>query len=389
MSKDIINPRDLANMSLIDKQTFLLNQLTQSASKQQLTLSDYQKQCGTNAIVVMNKIAEDSGKNLSQYNSSNIYTVLQQITFLGINLFSNPREGYIIERNLGNGRFEFEFGIEGKGNEILLRNYGADVDKQNPIPLSYVVRKGDYFEGIRYEGLQIKAPVWEPKYLSDRVEKVVYAIKTKSQEIQWHVVDRERAKPSLLAQAKQNGADIDYLNKLNQLTVDEIIEKHINDTIKKQNFKTKQYYDAPLFSPTWRFAGIREGFIETKLRNYATSRITKNFSNELIKEVYEKSQDYIDLNDKKTFDIEGEAVEVIKNNTSQTLLEETQYKKDYRNTEELSFEEDTTVDDYTEAITDEDNEIGSEQKHVEKTDHVEEEPKTIEDEVTDLFGMFG
>ena len=92
-------------------------------------------------------------------------------------------------------------GIEGDGNDALLRNYGAGVDTVYPV---WLVKEGDDFKFPKRIGLDVTPPEWEEKGLSNKVIRVVYPVKMKDGTIQYLMADREGVKVNLIAHIRNN-----------------------------------------------------------------------------------------------------------------------------------------------------------------------------------------
>jgi len=106
-------------------------------------------------------------------------------------------------------------------------------------------------------------------------------------------------KKSLLAGAKQNGADDDLLREIEKVDVYTLLNdpKWLKRTIKKEyktwnkdakKYETKQY-ESPLFNPSYTSPNSRDNMIERKLRNHATRKYPKNFNQTNVKSLYEET----------------------------------------------------------------------------------------------------
>jgi hypothetical protein len=177
-----------------------------------------------------------------------------------------------------------------------LRSFGEDVKDVK----SYIVREGDEFQGVIYDGWEEKLPVYTPKYKSKKALYAVYMIQKKStNEIVVSISEREDVKQSLLAHIRQNGADENLLRELAKESLDTLLTetKYVNGVIKKEkksyNKDTKKWsvetYEVPLIGLAWTSAVSKEAVIERKLRNHATRRYPKNFLHADVNELYEET----------------------------------------------------------------------------------------------------
>ena len=57
---------------------------------------------------------------------------------------------------------QFEFGIEGDGNDAILRTYGVDINK---VHNCWIIREGDEFSYPSFNGLELSPPKWVTKIL--------------------------------------------------------------------------------------------------------------------------------------------------------------------------------------------------------------------------------
>jgi hypothetical protein len=105
-------------------------------------------------------------------------------------------------------------------------------------------------------------------------------------------------KKSLLAGAKQNGADDDLLREIEKVDVYTLLTdpKWLKRTIKKsRSYKGKdgktyeKQYESPLFNPSYTAPNSRDNMIERKLRNHATRKYPKNFNQTNVKTLYEET----------------------------------------------------------------------------------------------------
>ena len=95
---------------------------------------EYSKQCAMSAMTNIFKLVKDSDKinDLNGLDTSNLREIVGQAASLKLNANAVPRECYFQLRTKKSGDKWIEvveMGIEGDGNDALLRNYGNDVEK--------------------------------------------------------------------------------------------------------------------------------------------------------------------------------------------------------------------------------------------------------------------
>lgn len=269
------------------------------ASGIDLEFDDYQKQCVFNAIRTIDPMVKSQGYSLAQFDQDNVILVLQQVAFLKLNPSANPRECYFIVRKnkdkLGNEIPTLEFGIEGAGNDVILSNFGLNVHAVK----SYIVYEEDEFTEGYMDGWDVILPKYKRTFKTNKPKMAVYLVKRKDGEIDALYATLEDVKKSLLAGAKQNGADDTLLREIEKETVWTLLtdEKWLKRTIKKEykykDSKTGKWevktYESPLFNPSYTAPNSRDNMVERKLRNHATRKYPKNFNKTEVKSLYEET----------------------------------------------------------------------------------------------------
>lgn len=310
MTKELITQPISKNFqtALAKTQTAYLGMVEEACQPMNIQLSEYQKVCVRNAISKMVSLIDKDGLSLTQINQSNVTNVLQQVAMLQLNAASIPNECYVITRNVKVGnewKKEFEFGVEGDGNDKLLRTYGVDIKKVYPI---WVVRENDEFTYPSFKGIDIVPPTWGPKDYHGKITKVVYPIEYADGSIQYHIAEREGVVVNLQAHIANNlmknkemsDNDKDKLNKIaSDLSLEEILN---NQELLR------------VINPNWKSAGSREAMILRKLRNNVAKKIPKDFKDAFVTSVYEKTyEDYDQFTENKMVDkekaLEAEVVE--------------------------------------------------------------------------------
>lgn len=289
MGKELVRTSNLllATQSYVEK-------INNFAKEVNVEFSDYQKNCVVNAVRKINPILAKGGYTWQSFSVDNIVTVLQQTAFLGLNPSATPNECFYIVRK---GAYDkktrtygdptLEFGIEGAGNDVILRKFGQDVADIK----SYIVYEGDEFTEGYMDGWEMTLPKYKRTFKTNKPEKVVYLIKKTSGEIDVQYADTQDVMKSLLANAKQNGADDKLLRQLSKLKLYDILEneKWLNYTIEKKYGNNS--YKTPLFNPSYTSPISMYNMIERKLRNHATRKYPKNFNHNEVSNLYEDTFD--------------------------------------------------------------------------------------------------
>ena len=167
---------------------------------------EYSKQCAMNSMSAIYQLVQNTDKTeMKNLNTSNLREVVAQCASLKLNASALPREVYfqLRSKQINNGQWVklVEMGIEGDGNDALLRNFGVNVDTVYP---SWLVKEGDDFVYPKYKGLEITPPEWNPKGLSEKTIRVVTPIKLKDGTVEYRIAEREAVKNNLLAHISNN-----------------------------------------------------------------------------------------------------------------------------------------------------------------------------------------
>lgn len=170
-----------------------------------IEFDDYSKQCVVAAMSSIYQLVQSSKEDMNQLNNSTLRNVLGQVASLRLNANAMPRECYFTlrSRQKANNQWEkvVELGIEGDGNDALLRQFGNEVDKVYPC---WLVKEGDAFTYPKRKGILVDPPTWEEKGLSQRVVRVVYPVKLKDGTIEYLIAERESVKTNLIAHIRNN-----------------------------------------------------------------------------------------------------------------------------------------------------------------------------------------
>lgn len=170
-----------------------------------IEFDDYSKQCVVAAMSSIYQLVQSNKADMNQLNNSTLRNVLGQVSSLRLNANAMPRECYFTLRKRQNAKGDWEqvveLGIEGDGNDALLRQFGNEVDKVYPV---WLVKEGDEFTYPKRKGIEVEPPTWNEKGLSQKVVRVVYPVKLKDGTIEYLIAERESVKTNLIAHIRNN-----------------------------------------------------------------------------------------------------------------------------------------------------------------------------------------
>lgn len=166
---------------------------------------EYSKRCAMSAMSSIYQLVQNTDKaEMSDLNTSNLREIVEQCASLKLNANAVPREVYFQLRSKQvNGEWKkfVEMGIEGDGNDALLRQFGNEVAKVHPC---WIVKEGDEFTRPKRVGMEITPPSWEQKGLSEKVIAVVYPVQLTNSSIEYLISERESVKTNLIAHIRNN-----------------------------------------------------------------------------------------------------------------------------------------------------------------------------------------
>lgn len=166
---------------------------------------EYSKRCAMSAMSSIYQLVQNTDKaEMSDLNTSNLREIAEQCASLKLNANAVPREVYFQLRSKQvNGEWKkfVEMGIEGDGNDALLRQFGNDVAKVHPC---WIVKEGDEFTRPKRVGMEITPPSWEQKGLSEKVVAVIYPVQLTNGSIEYLIAERESVKTNLIAHIRNN-----------------------------------------------------------------------------------------------------------------------------------------------------------------------------------------
>ena len=292
--------------------------------KNGVKFDDYSKECAMAAVGSIFQLVQNTDKTeMADINTSNLREVVVQCASLKLNANAVPREVYFQLRSKqinGDWKKVVEMGVEGDGNDALLRNFGNEVAKVYPV---WVVKEGDEFTYPKRVGVDITPPEWEQKGLSERVSKVVYPVKLTDGTIEYLIADRESVKTNLIAHIRNNmmnetfgvckdryKATPEQKQKIKEMKTAILEEVRKCETLDDMlACQTAQ----PYISAAW--LDTPEQMITRKLRNNAIKKFPKNMNSMAnhsllqLDEGYKVSREEIETNENsEPFEVEDENV---------------------------------------------------------------------------------
>ena len=166
---------------------------------------EYSKRCAMSAMSSIFQLVQNTDKaEMSDLNTSNLREIVEQCASLKLNANAVPREVYFQLRSKkinGGWKKVVEMGIEGDGNDAMLRQFGNDVAKVHPC---WIVKEGDEFIRPKRVGMDITPPSWEQKGLSEKVVAVVYPVQLTNGSIEYLISERESVKTNFISHIRNN-----------------------------------------------------------------------------------------------------------------------------------------------------------------------------------------
>ena len=170
-----------------------------------LQFDDYSKQCVMASMSAIYGLVTSSKEAMESLQGSNLRQVIGQVASLKLNANAVPRECYFQLRSKqaadGSWHKEVELGIEGDGNDAILRRFGVDVKKVYPV---WLVKEGDIFVYPKHKGIDMTPPEWEEKGESQKVIRVVYPVEMTDGHVEYLIAERESVKTNLFAHVRNN-----------------------------------------------------------------------------------------------------------------------------------------------------------------------------------------
>ena len=298
-----------------------------------IEFDDYSKQCVVAAMSSIYQLVQSSKVDMNSLNNSTLRNVLGQVSSLRLNANAMPRECYFTLRKRQNAKGDWEqvveLGIEGDGNDALLRQFGNEVDKVYPV---WLVKEGDEFTYPKRKGIEVEPPTWEEKGLSQKVIRVVYPVKLKDGTIEYLIAERESVKTNLIAHIRNNmmNETFGFVTGKNSKGKDRTRYDATDEEKSKIKAKKNEIMEAvrkcetledmlncevarPYISAAW--LDTPEQMFVRKMRNNAIKKFPKNLnsiaSSSLLQmdDTYKASREEIAENENsKPFEVEGNVV---------------------------------------------------------------------------------
>lgn len=297
----------------------LTNMVTQDYKDCGIEIDDYSKKCAMAAMTNIYQLVKNSGVDIKNIETSNLREIVGQCASLKLNANAVPSECYfqLRKKKIGNNYVQtVEMGIEGDGNDAILRQFGENVDTVYPV---WIVKEGDNFTYPKHRGIEIVPPEWEQVGASEKVDKVVYPVKLKDGTFQYLIAERQSVKVNLFAHVRNNlmNETFDLLGNKKDKNGKEIPRTRYDateDELKKIAERKEVIFEAlrkcstvedmieckearPYISAAW--LDTPESMIVRKMRNNAIKKFKKNYdamakrSMLQVDETYQQVQDEI------------------------------------------------------------------------------------------------
>ncbi len=246
---------------------------------------EYSKKCAMSAMTNIYQLVKTSGVDIKTMDTSNLREIVGQCAGLKLNANAVPRECYfqLRKKKIGNNYVQtVEMGIEGDGNDAILRQWGENVDTVYPV---WIVKEGDKFTYPKHKGIEVLPPEWEQMGQSEKVDKVVYPVKLKDGTVQYLIAERQSVKVNLFAHVRNNLMNETFgicesRYKATDKQLEEIKERKdiIFDALRKCDTvedMLKCEEARPYISTAW--LDTPESMIVRKMRNNAIKKFKKNY----------------------------------------------------------------------------------------------------------------
>ncbi|MDE7445818.1 MAG: recombinase RecT [Lachnospiraceae bacterium] len=273
------------------KLSYYANQYTglmeRDFSEHGLKFDDYSKQCVMASMSAIYSLVTSNKEAMENLPGSNLRQVIGQVASLKLNANAVPRECYFQLRSKqdanGNWHKEVELGIEGDGNDAILRQFGVGIKKVHPV---WLVKEGDIFIYPKHKGMQMTPPEWEENGKSQKVIRVVYPVEMDDGNVEYLISERESVKTNLFAHVRNSmmnetfGICKDRYKATDAQKADIKAKKNeILDALRKCDTIEEMLaceVARPYISAAW--LDTPEAMIVRKMRNNAIKKYPKNFN---------------------------------------------------------------------------------------------------------------
>lgn len=288
----------------------ITNMVTQDYLDCGVEIDEYSKKCAMSAMTNIYQLVKTSGVDIKTMDTSNLREIVGQCASLKLNANAVPRECYfqVRKKKIGNNYVQtIEMGIEGDGNDAILRNFGENVEMVYPV---WIVKEGDTYIPPKHKGIEVTPPEWEEKGLSETCVLVVYPVKLKDGSVIYLSADRNSVKVNLFAHVRNNLLNETFgicesRYKATDKQKKEIDEKKevIFEALRKCN-TVEEMLACPEARPHIGMSWLDtpESMIVRKMRNNAIRRFKKNYdtmaqrSMMQVDETYQQVQAEIEVN---------------------------------------------------------------------------------------------
>lgn len=298
--------------AIIKRQNAYLDMVNSQFSEHNMEMTGYQKTCLMNAVMAIQGMLDKTGINLADptaVDQTSLTGIFKQVAALQLNAAALPREIYFTPRNekrtvAGKEVWvkKFEMGIEGDGNDALLRNFGIGVEQ---VGSPWLVRENDPFTYPKHDGMELTNALWEETGVG-KVVRVVYPVLANNK-LQFLIAERDDVKPNLLAHLSNSMMNETFGICADRYKANDAQKKQIETTKKDimdkaRGMSIEEILDfagfADYISPAWREGQSRESMIIRKMRNNAIKKFPKDFKASFIAEQYANTDDaYKDAQD--------------------------------------------------------------------------------------------
>lgn len=308
--------------AIIKRQNAYLDMVNTQFADHNMEMTGYQKTCLMNAVMAIQGMLDKTGINLADpaaVDQTSLTGIFKQVAALQLNAAALPREVYFTPRNekrtVGGKEVwvkKFEMGIEGDGNDALLRNFGIGVEQ---VGSPWLVRENDPFTYPKHDGMNLTNALWEETGVG-KVVRVVYPILANNK-LQFLIAERDDVRPNLLAHLSNSMMNETFGICADRYKATDAQKKQIDETKKAIMDKAKDMSledildcvsFAAYISPAWREGQSRESMLVRKMRNNAIKKFPKDFKASFVAEqyastddAYKDAQDTVDANANKDF----------------------------------------------------------------------------------------
>lgn len=326
MSENAVAKKQEFTTGLSQWSNEITNLVTRDFTTCGVEFDEYSKKCAMSAVSSIYQLVKSTdGASMNNLDTSNLREVVANVASLKLNSSAVPRECYfqLRTKKVGDNYVKVvEMGIEGDGNDAILRNFGEGVDRVYPV---WLVKEGDDFTFPKFRGVDIEPPSWEQKGVSDKTIRVVYPVKLTDGTVQYLIAERDSVKVNLFAHVRNNLMNETFGVCANRYKATDAQKKEIEQ-------RKEEIYEAlracatvdemlvcekarPYISGAW--LDTTESMIVRKMRNNAIKKFKKNF-NPMAKqsflqqdETYQQVQQDIEENaNKEELVIDAETIEV-------------------------------------------------------------------------------